>query len=61
MELIACVLVAVVFRFIFSDGRERVDDFLAMFILDFLAMFILVLSLVALAYWAFWLMGQLAT
>ena len=53
MGLIAGILFAVVFGFIFSEGWEGVGDFLVMFILA--------LSLVALAYGAFWLMGQLET
>ena len=53
MELIAGIIVAVAFWLVCSDDLEEVGDFIVMFIL--------VLSLVALAYGAFWLIGQLAT
>ena len=53
MELIAWILVAVAFGLVCSEDWEEVGDFLVMFILA--------LSLVAIAYVALWLMGQLAT
>ena len=53
MELIAGILVAFAFWLVCSEDWEDVGDFLVMFILA--------LSLVALAYGALWLMGQLAT
>lgn len=53
MELIAWILVAVAFWLVCSEDFEYVGDFLVMFILS--------LSLFALAYGAFWLIGQLAT
>ena len=53
MELIAGILVAVAFWLVCSEDLDDIGDFIVMFILA--------LSIIALAYVAFWLMGQLAT